>query len=74
MTHVHVIGDVIISGGEDAEMPAGRECVRFSGLQQGRPISAFTTAPVTCMSTRFDNAKGSIEREGVFVQKTNFEH
>jgi hypothetical protein len=64
VTHMHVIGEHVISGGDDAEMPAGRECVRFTECSNGRHLSSFTTAIVTCMCARTDSARGSCDLKG----------
>lgn len=43
---------IAISGGDDEPTPAGKECVRFTDLTSGRPLSSFTTAAVTCIAVR----------------------
>lgn len=58
VTHIELIDDIIISGGEDIEGPTGRDCVRFCNARTGHKLASFTTAPVTCMCVRTECGKG----------------
>ena len=60
VTHLELVGDIIISGGDDVEGPTGRDCVRFCNARSGNKLASFTTAPVTCMCVRTECGQGAL--------------